>query len=105
MIKPVTMYSVICNRCGKSFIDEFNGIVAWSDEGTAKEQALESEWVEIEDKHYCPDCYEFNDELDENVPKFIYKNDVLGALIVLRIQLLLRYWKVPVLVISLTNGS
>ena len=69
MIKPVTMYSVVCDRCGKSFIDEFNGIVAWLDEGTAKEQAMESEWVEIGDKHYCPDCYEFDDELDEYVPK------------------------------------
>ena len=69
MIKPVTMYSVVCDRCGKPFIDEFNGIVAWLDEGTAKEQAMESEWAEIDDKHYCPDCYEFDDELDEYVPK------------------------------------
>ena len=69
MIKPVTMYSVVCDRCGKTFIDEINGIVAWLDEGTAKEQAMESEWVEIGDKHYCPDCYEFDDELDEYVPK------------------------------------
>ena len=38
-------------------------------EGTAKEQAIESEWADIGDKHYCPDCYEFNDELDEYVPK------------------------------------
>ena len=57
MIKPVTMYSVICDRCGKQFVDEFNGIVAWLDEGTAKEQAMESEWAEIGDKHYCTDCY------------------------------------------------
>lgn len=40
MIKTVTMYSVVCDRCGKTFIDEFNGIVAWLDEGTAKEQAM-----------------------------------------------------------------
>ena len=46
MIKPVTMYSVVCDRCGKTFIDEFNGIVAWVDEGTAKEQAMESEEAE-----------------------------------------------------------
>jgi len=39
------------------------------DEGTAKEQAMESEWAEIGDKHYCPDCYEFNEKLDEYVPK------------------------------------
>ena len=59
MIKEVKMYSVVCDRCGKPFIDEFNGIGAWLDEGTAKEQAMESEWAEIGDKHYCPDCYEF----------------------------------------------
>ena len=47
MIKTVTMYSVVCDRCGKTFIDEFNGIVAWLYEGTAKEQAMESEWAEI----------------------------------------------------------
>lgn len=69
MIKTVTMYSVVCDRCGKPFIDEFNGIVAWLDEGTAKEQAMESEWAEIGDKHYCPDCYEFDEKLDEYVPK------------------------------------
>lgn len=78
MIKEVKMYSVVCDRCGKSFIDKFNGIVAWLDEGTAKEQAMESEWIEIGDKHYCQDCYEFDDELDECVPKMIYRNDVLG---------------------------
>lgn len=30
---------------------------------------MESEWAEIGDKHYCPECYEFDDELDEYVPK------------------------------------
>ena len=28
MIKPVTMYSVVCDRCGKQFVDEFNGFEA-----------------------------------------------------------------------------
>ena len=69
MIKEVKVYSVVCARCGKQSLDESHGIVAWLDEGTAKEQAMESEWVEIGDKHYCPDCYEFEDELDEYVPK------------------------------------
>ena len=68
MIKPVTMYSVICDRCGKAFIDEFNGIIAWLDKGTAKEQAMASEWIGIGDKQYCPNCYEFNEKLDEYVP-------------------------------------
>lgn len=76
MIKPVTMYSVVCDRCGKQFVaDDF---AAWTDICTAREQAMESEWAEIGDKHFCPDCYEFDDELDECIPKMIYRNDVLG---------------------------
>ena len=69
MIKQVTMHSVVCDRCGKQFVDDFNGIVAWLDEGTAKEQAMESEWIELLDNHYCPECYEFDAELDEYVHK------------------------------------
>lgn len=68
MIKEVKMYSVVCDRCGKTF-GEDDGVDAWVDECTAKEQAMESEWAEIGDKHYCPDCYEFDDVLDEYVPK------------------------------------
>lgn len=41
MIKPVTMYSVICDRCGKIY-GEDDGIIAWGDECTAKEQAMAS---------------------------------------------------------------
>ena len=40
MIKLVTMYSVVCDRCGKAFIDEFNGIVAWLDKETFKELVM-----------------------------------------------------------------
>ena len=68
MIKPVTMYSVVCDRCGKTF-GEDDGSIAWTDICSAREQAMESEWVEIGDKHYCPDCYDFDDELYEYVPK------------------------------------
>lgn len=67
MIKPVTMYSVVCDRCGKTF--EADDSIAWTDKQSVRFYALESEWVEIGDNHYCPDCYEFNDELDEFVPK------------------------------------
>lgn len=76
MIKPVTMYSVVCDRCGKAF--EADGNIAWTDKPSARFYALESKWAEIGNKHYCPDCYEFDDELDEYVPKMIYQNDVLG---------------------------
>lgn len=59
------MYSVICDRCGRILEDG----AFWEDESSAIMYALNSKWVEIGEKHYCPDCYEFDDELDEYVPK------------------------------------
>lgn len=66
MIKAVTMYSVVCDRCGRILEDD---CISWTDKQSARSYALESGWIEISDKHYCPDCYEFDDELDEYVPK------------------------------------
>ena len=65
MIKPSIMYSVICDRCGRILEDG----AFWEDESSAITYALNSKWVEIGDKHYCPDCYEFDEKLDEYVPK------------------------------------
>ena len=67
MIKPVTTYSVVCDRCGKIF--ETDGCIAWTDKQSAIYYALASEWKEICYKQYYPDCYDFDDELDEYVPK------------------------------------
>ena len=67
MVKPVTMYAVVRVRCEKIF--ETDGCIAWTDKQSAIYYALASEWKEIEDKHYCTDCYEFDDELNEYVPK------------------------------------
>ena len=67
MIKPVTMYSVVCDRCGKQF--EADDSVAWTDKQSARFYALESEWKEIDNKHYCPACYEFDDNSEKYVPK------------------------------------
>ena len=68
MIKQVTTYSLVCDRCGKTFC-EGDTIITGSDKKSARGYALESGLVEMSDKHYCPDCYEFSDELDEYVPK------------------------------------
>lgn len=41
MIKEVTMYSVVCDRCGKTYgVDD--GIDCWVDICTAREQAMDS---------------------------------------------------------------
>lgn len=47
MIKPITMYSVVCDRCGKLFC-EGDSIITGADKKSARG-----------DKLYCPDCYEF----------------------------------------------
>lgn len=59
------MYSLVCDRCGISLED---GAV-WEDKKGAISYALKSKWKEIGDKHYCPDCYEFDDVLNVYVPK------------------------------------
>lgn len=62
-IKPVTMYQVVCDSCGKSADDgEF---FAFSDPGGALTDAGWADWKQIEGKDYCPDCYEWDDEADE----------------------------------------
>ena len=62
MIKLVTMYSVVCDRCGKTFCKD-DSIITGADKKSAIGYTLESGWVEIDDKHYCQDCCKFNDIL------------------------------------------
>ena len=66
MIKLVTMYSVVCDRCGKTFC-EGDTTITGADKKSARGYALESGWVEIGDKHYCQDCCKFNDILSPYV--------------------------------------
>jgi len=60
MIKEVTMYTVICDNCGKDLCEgqEFS---CWNDDLTAHELAMEENWIKEESKHYCPDCYDYDD--------------------------------------------
>lgn len=68
MIKPVTMYSMVCDRCGKTLVyDDY--ITAWTDERSTREVAQDSEWMNIDDKDYCPDCYEYDEDIDDYKPK------------------------------------
>lgn len=61
MIKEHKMYSVICDRCQiNAFENDEN--IAWESEGSAWEMAYASGWQKIKDRHYCPGCYEINDE-------------------------------------------
>lgn len=60
MIREVTMYKAVCDRCGI----ESNG--AWiTAELAISEVTNLDDWREIGGKLYCPDCYEYNEETDE----------------------------------------
>ena len=67
MIKEVTYYDIICDRCGKSLINESE--TYYPDKDSALMVAEQSEWQKIGSKHYCPDCYELDEVTDEYVPK------------------------------------
>ena len=69
MIKEevIICYDIICDRCGNSLVDE-SGII-YPDKDSALMVAEQSEWNMINGKHYCPDCYEFDEVTDKYVPK------------------------------------
>lgn len=67
MIKEVTYYDIICDRCGKSLTEESN--ICYPDTNSALMVAEQSGWTGIGDKHYCPDCYELSDITYRYVPK------------------------------------
>jgi hypothetical protein len=74
MLKELTMYTVICDNCGKD-VNEDSEFSAWSDKTYAEDVAMEANWIDEDDKHYCDDCFSYDDE-DNLVLKTIEKSDV-----------------------------
>lgn len=54
-IKEVTMYTLLCDRCGADALEghEFS---AFTDPGHVLDIATDNGWVEYEGKHYCDNC-------------------------------------------------
>ena len=67
MIKQITYYDIIRDRCGKSLRKESE--TCYQDTASAEMVAIDTEWKKICGKHYCADCYEFDEKTDEYVPK------------------------------------
>lgn len=61
MIKEITTYTVICDNCGKDLFSD-SEYTGFSDAGYVEFEASESDWMENDGKHYCTDCYEYDDE-------------------------------------------
>ncbi len=68
MIREMTMYQAICDRCGKPCA-ESSGIIAWKSKATARTAAFDSGWLIVNHEAYCPDCYEYDEETHEYKPK------------------------------------
>lgn len=68
MIKEVTMYTVVCDGCGKD-VNADNDISCWNDTGYLNDIAYDAGWERLEGKHYCPECFEYDNDDDTIILK------------------------------------
>ena len=61
MIIEQTFYAVQCDNC-KVIAEDDDDTAFWSDRGYCIDNAEESDWYIDGEKHYCPDCYSFDDD-------------------------------------------
>ena len=61
MIKEIKCYTLICDNCGADVIKS-NRYTKEPDAKFCIGIAIENDWIEHEDKHYCPDCYYYDNE-------------------------------------------
>ncbi len=66
MIKEETITTYICDGCGERFMND-NGNVGYIDLDIWDE-AEDRDWHEIDGKHYCPSCCEYDEEKDDYIP-------------------------------------
>lgn len=73
MIESVRMYQAVCDCCGKRGVSV--ECTCWDDRDWALQEALESGWMLINHKLYCPACVDYDDDTDEYVPKHKCKDN------------------------------
>lgn len=61
MVQEKIMFTVICDNCGTD-IAEGQEYSCWNDKDYAELEATESEWLKQGDKHYCTECFFYDDE-------------------------------------------
>lgn len=64
MIKELKMYTIVCDGCGED-VNADTSWSCWSDVEYNEDIRQEAGWEKVDDKHYCTDCFEYddNDEL------------------------------------------
>lgn len=69
-IKKTEVCVVECNICGKRYSVD-NEIRFFANEDEARNEIsdqVDRYWEELDGKHYCPDCYEYDDEEETVIP-------------------------------------
>jgi hypothetical protein len=61
MIKEFKCYSAVCDNC-KTDIHKDHDVSGYDDLGYIHEVMNDGNWKEINDKHYCDDCWYYDDE-------------------------------------------
>lgn len=61
MIAKTEMYTIVCDNCGLD-IGSTQEYSCHADEQAAEENAMEGDWLKEGDKHYCTDCFKYDDE-------------------------------------------
>lgn len=55
------MFGCKCDNCGSLWIDEYAGNIGFSDElGMHSIVSKDSSWLVLGNKHYCPNCWNFD---------------------------------------------
>ena len=60
MIKEIIMYTVACDNCGRDVNRDLE-FSCWADKQTSVDIAQDLDWHKEGEKHYCPNCFEFDD--------------------------------------------
>jgi hypothetical protein len=75
MIITEIFYGLKCDRCGEIHDDGEHSF--WNDESSAIENAWNYDWCEENNKHYCPNCFDYDEEKDLNIVRSPFPNHLL----------------------------
>jgi hypothetical protein len=78
MIYPVTMYSAECDNCKEDYHNEDNGWCATVDTNSILEMMGDDGWVTENGKHYCQNCFKYDDKDNFIINETRTKNSVFG---------------------------
>lgn len=72
-IFKMTMYGCGCDNCGEHWRDDHSGYICFTDaESMQANVSDDGDWYTehaIPDKHYCPKCWNIDDEDNLNIRK------------------------------------